>query len=84
MQRPKPLIYTLVKTLRETDTKTHCNPLHDVKIEEISGTLAKVEATKVGDTWADTVGRVKIRTTDKTLGQLPTEALINTPSDVLA
>jgi len=62
-------------------TKTHCHPLRDVKIEVISD---EVEARKVVDIWADTVARVEIRTVNEILGQLEAEQLINTPSDAIA
>ena len=55
MPSAKPLIDTPNETLREVQTKTHCNPLRDVKVEAISDTLVEVEARKVVDIWADTV-----------------------------
>ena len=45
------------------------HPLRDVKIDPVNVTLSEVEASKVVDSWADTVGRLKIRTVDDTLGQ---------------
>ena len=50
MPRAKPLIETPAKTLREKQTKTHCHPLRDVKIEAISVTLSEVKAFTVVDT----------------------------------
>lgn len=43
--------------------------MRDVKIDPVNVTLSEVEASKVVDSWADTVGRLKIRTVDDTLGQ---------------
>ena len=54
-------------TIREVQTKRHCHPLRDVKMEAISDTLVEVDARKVVHTWADTVPRVEIRTVDDTL-----------------
>ena len=70
MPRTKPLIETPVETLGEVETKTHCHPLRDVKIEAISVTLGEVKAGKLTDAWGDTVARVEIRTVDGTLRQL--------------
>lgn len=64
MPRTKPLIETPVETLGEAQTKTHCHPLRDVKIEAISVKLGEVKASKLAD---DTVARVEIRTVDGTL-----------------
>ena len=83
MSRTKPLIETPVETLGEAQTKTHCHPLRDVKIEAIGVTLGEVKASKLADAWGDTVARVEIRTVDGTLRQLEAEALIDMPSDAL-
>ena len=43
MPRAKPLIEKPVETLREVQTKTHCHPLPNVKIESISFTMGEIE-----------------------------------------
>ena len=78
------LIKMPAETRRAAQTKTHCHPLLDVKIQAISVTLVELETSKMVDTWTDRVATVEIRTVDETLRQLETEALINTPSDALA
>ena len=84
MPSAKPLMQTPAATLREAQTKKHCHLLLDVKVEVISDTLVEEEASKVVDTWPDTVVRVEIRNMLDALGQLEAEAVINTRSDALA
>ena len=62
MPSAKPLIDTSAESIREAQNKTHCLPLHDVKIEAISSTLFEVEVSKVVVTWVNSVARVEIRT----------------------
>ena len=83
MRSAKPPIDTPNETVRELQTKTHCHPLRDGKVEAISGTLVEVEARKVVDIWADTVARVEIRTVNDSLGQLESEEPIKTLSNAL-
>ena len=73
----------VVETLREAQTKKHCHPLLNVKIEAINVTRGEVKASKVAHTWADTAARVEIRTVDDAMRQLAAVALINTSSDAL-
>ena len=84
MLSAKPLIETPAETLREAQTKTHSHPLRDVKVEVISDTLVEEKASKVVDTWPDTVARVEIRKVHDTLGQLEGKALMRTRSHALA
>lgn len=78
------IVDTPVETLREAQTKTQFHVLRDVRIKATSDTQSDVEATKVVDTWAETVNRVKTRTVDDTVARLEAKALINFPGEAIA
>ena len=82
--RAEQLIETMAETIGEAQTKTHCDPFHDLKIQAKIDTLCGVEGSKLVKTWADTVVKVETRTLGNTLGQLQAEALINTPGNAVA
>ena len=82
--RAEQLIETLAETVEKAQTKTHRDPLHDVKIEVRFDKLGSVEASKLVKARADTVVKVETRTVGDTLGQFKAYALLKTPLDVLA
>jgi len=82
--RAEQLIETLAETVGEAYTNTHCDPLHDAKVEVKIDALGGVEARKLLKTRTDTVVKVETRTVVDIFGLLKAKALINTPDDALA